>query len=78
MSPQIRLGRHTFDFEHVQAGDKQEVAGRREYVEAMAPLAPNRSHGLVAYDICTAPKPPTPEPMQQPRTGMEAQLTTVT
>jgi hypothetical protein len=51
--------------------DKQEVPGRREYVEAMAPLAPNRSHGVVAYDVCTAPKPPTPEPMQQPRTGME-------
>jgi hypothetical protein len=55
-----------------------EKAGQLAYVEAMAALPPNRSHGVVAYDICIAPTPPPPEPMQMPRTGMEGQIVQVT
>jgi hypothetical protein len=55
-----------------------EAAGQLTYVEAMVPLRPNRSHGVVAYDICTAPKVPPPEPMQPPRSGMEGQIVQVT
>jgi hypothetical protein len=55
-----------------------EKAGQLAYVEAMAPLPPNRSHGVIAYDICIQPKPPPPAPQTMPRTGMEQQIVQVT
>ena len=55
-----------------------EKAGQLAYVEAMAALAPNRSHGVRSYDECVAPKAPPPAPMTMPRTGMEAQIVQVT
>jgi hypothetical protein len=63
----------------VVCDEKQEAVGMLRYVKAMHPQVPNRSHGVVAYDLCTrAPEPPPPEPMQMPRTGMEGQIVQVT